>query len=60
MQWSLDKQIVISAKEAMSHTFLEERTDARKGKTYRVEVKPRHLTIWEYNPRTSVKRRLKE
>lgn len=58
MQWSLDKQQVISARDAMSHTFLEERTDARKGKTYRVEVKPRHLHIWEYNPRTSHKRRI--
>lgn len=58
MQWSLDKQQIIIARDAMSHIFLEERKDAREGKTYRVEVKPRHLTMWEYNPRTSVKRRI--
>jgi hypothetical protein len=58
MQWSLDKQQVLVAKEAMSHIFIEERTDARKGKTYRVEVKPRHLTVWEYDPATSMKRRI--
>ena len=58
MHWSLDKQVIILAKEAMSHNFIEERIDAQKGKTYKVEVKPRHLSIWEYNPRTSMKRRI--
>ncbi len=58
MQWSLDKQQVLVAKESMEHIFIEERTDAQKGKTYRVEVKPRHLSVWEYNPRTSMKRRI--
>lgn len=58
MHWSLDKQQIVIAKESMSHIFVEERTDAQKGKTYRVEVKPRHLSIWEYNPRTSMKRRI--
>jgi len=58
MQWSLDKQQVLIAKESMEHIFIEERTDARKGKTYRVEVKPRHLSVWEYDPATSMKRRI--
>jgi len=57
MHWSLNKTEIIAAKTAMEHSFLEER-DTPFGKTERVTVKPRHLTIWEYNPRTSQKRRI--
>jgi len=37
--------------------FIEERTNPM-GKTHYVEVKPRHITVWEYDPRTSMKWRI--
>jgi hypothetical protein len=57
MHWSLDKQVIEAAKTAMEHSYIEERMTPWK-KTEKISVKPKHITIWEYNPRTSQKRRI--
>lgn len=54
---SLDKNAILQFKESMERTFIEERTNPM-GKTHYVEVTPRHVTVWEYNPRNSQKWRI--
>ena len=54
---SLDKVAILARKEAMEHTFIEERINFR-GDTHYVEVKSDHITVWEYNPRNSQKWRI--
>lgn len=54
---SLDKQAILQVKESMERMFIEERTNPM-GKTHYVEVTPRHVTVWEYDPRSSHKWRI--
>jgi hypothetical protein len=57
MDISLDKPRMLAQKEAMEHMFIEERINFR-GDTHYVEVKSNHITVWEYNPRSSQKWRI--
>jgi hypothetical protein len=57
LDMSLDKAEIMSFKARIEHVFIEER-DTPFGRTEKVQVKPRHLSVWEYNPRTSQKRRI--
>ncbi len=57
MDLSLDKPKMLAQKEAMEHTFIEERINFR-GDTHYVECKSDHITVWEYDPRTSHKWRI--
>lgn len=57
LDMSLDKNAILQEKEGMERMFIEERTNPM-GKTHYVEVKPRHITVWEYNPRNSQKWRI--
>jgi hypothetical protein len=54
MEMTLDKTKAMLVKDAMEHSFIEERINF-KGDTHFVECKSRHITVWEYNPRTSQK-----
>lgn len=58
LHWSLDKAKVMAAYEATAHTFIEER-EIIPGRVERIEVTPRHLTVWEFNPETGQKWRIK-
>jgi len=57
LDMSLDKPAIMAFKESMERTFIEERTNPM-GQTHYVEVKPKHFTVWEYDPRTSHKWRI--
>ena len=57
LDMSLDKPAIMAFKESMERTYIEERTNPM-GKTHYVEVKPKHITVWEYNPRNSHKWRI--
>lgn len=57
MDMSLNKGDIMREKQEMEHTYIEER-DTPFGKTEKIQVKPRHITVWEYNPRTGFKWRI--
>jgi len=57
MHWDMSKEKIMTAKTQMEHTFIEERMTPL-GKTEKIQVKPRHITVWEYNPRTGMKWRI--
>lgn len=54
---SLDKGSMLEKQESMKRTFIEERTNPM-GAIHYVEVTPAHVTVWEYNPRSSQKWRI--
>lgn len=57
MEMTLDKNKAMLAKEAMEHSFIEER-EMPDGKVFFIEVKPRHIHVYEYNPCTGHKWRI--
>jgi len=57
LDMSLDKVKLLGIKESMERTFIEERINFR-GDTHFIECKSGHITVWEYNPRTSMKWRI--
>lgn len=57
LDMSLDKVKIMQHKKGAERTFIEERVNFR-GDTHFVECKSTHLTVWEYNPRTSQKWRI--
>ena len=57
LNMSLDKAEIMSMKADVEHSFIEER-DTPFGKTEKVTVKPRHLSVYEINPRLGTKWRI--
>jgi len=58
LDWSLNKVEIMAFYDRLQKPHIEERENAF-GKLQKYVVKPTHITVWEVNPHTYYKRRIK-